>query len=219
MALAVGHHSAHDFEGALFGPDHHPERAALAGKPLVHGPDGKRLLGAWCEFRADWQFLREAINCKHHYGPGARICHLCPAERGVPGAATDWTNFSLDGPLRGMLVGPRPGPEGWESHEVVSPLCGLPGFSVWRCMFDLMHTLDLGLLQRVIPAALQTLMGDRAKGQKLPKEDSLWPGRSREKRCQAATEDHLAWAKRTRSGESYKVKKGIQKNVGRGPVA
>ncbi len=61
--------------------------------------------------------------------------------------------------LEQTLVGPfHTGPNCWAAKQPVSPLVHIPGFSIWRCMCDLMHTLDLGLLQRIVPAALQGLM-------------------------------------------------------------
>ena len=47
----------------------------------------------------------------------------------------------------------------WAAKTPTSPLAELPGFSIWRCMFDFMHALELGRLQGVVPAALQGLIG------------------------------------------------------------
>lgn len=33
----------------------------------------------------------------------------------------------------------------------------IPGFCIWRCSFDIMHTLELGILQVAVPSALQEL--------------------------------------------------------------
>ena len=197
--LATGGHPACDHEGQPFSADHHPARRALAGKPLVKVKDGN-LLGAWCELRGDWQFLREALNLAHHYGK-KEVCHLCAAE--TPEGEHCMANFALDGPLRRTLVGPQPGQ--WHTDVPISPLCKLPGFSIWRCMFDMMHTLELGLLQRAVPAALQGLMGLKV-GKGPPQEPSAFEGRGRAARCKAATMAYLCWAKRHGVPASSRVK-------------
>ncbi len=158
--MALGLPPERDHGGKAFT---NPRRLALAGKPLIHGSGGN-LLGAWRELRGDWQFLRGALNLKHHYG-AQKVCHLCAAEK-LPEPARYMCNFSLAAPHRDTLVGPLPqGPGKWESLLPRSPLCLLPGFSIWRCVFDLTHALELGLLQRVAPAALQGLMGGKVGGQ------------------------------------------------------
>ncbi len=195
-ALVTGVYPAHDEQGQVFGPGHDPARAAMAGKPLALG----NLCGAWCELRGDWQFLREALNLKHHYG-AREMCHLCAAQNS-PGNLS-YENFSAAGVLRTTLVGPRDhGWVQWEAKEPASPLLEIPGFSIWRCNFDLMHTLELGLLQRVIPAALQGLMGLVSRA-----EASVWPGRSKAARCVAATEAYHSWVRARGVGASTRVKK------------
>ncbi len=209
QAMAEGLHPASDEEGVAFSASHHPERAALAGKPLVPAGlpvslDGN-LCGSWCELRGDWQFLREALNLKYHWGgKDGRICHLC--------AATDtagrhsFRDFAMDGPLCETLVGPRPqGERAWETLDPASPLCNLPNFSIWRCMFDLMHTLELGLLQRVIPAALQGLLGLRV-GSGPAQETSVFAGTSKAAKCKAAFAAYAEWAASTGVPHSSRVK-------------
>ncbi len=204
-SLARGVHPACDHEGEPFTPQGDPRRFALAGQPLVTVPDGF-LLGAWCELRGDWQFLRDALNLKHHYG-AHKMCHLCAAEK-TPGTALYMGDFQLEGELRQSLVGPLPSrvqPGGWESNEPITPLTKLPGFSVWRCIFDLMHTLELGLLQRVIPAALQGLLGLRV-GAGRPQEPSMFEGATIAARCRACTEAYKAWAQRKGVSASSRVR-------------
>ena len=202
--LAKGTRPASDELGMVYGPDHDPERARLAGTPLALAPDGN-LLGAWCELRGDWEFLRDALNLTHHYGPGDRICHLCSASRSE--GPMWYGNFSRGALHRGTLVGPFPaGQRAWASNAPTSPLCRLPGFSVWRCMFDCMHTLDLGVLQRCVPAALQGLAGlPHGKSTKRA-EPPVWPGGQKETRLQLATADYLDWAIKTRVPSSSRVK-------------
>ncbi len=207
-ALVTGTHPAHDHEGRLFGPDHHPDRAERAGSPLAPvTPQGQRrvLCGAWTELRGDWLFLRDALGLKHHYG-ARNACHLCEATKDGPLAYGD--HFGIEGALRQTLVGPFcTGPNAWATKAPVSPLTKLPGFSIWRCMFDIMHTLELGILQRVIPAALQGLMGLPAGKARTAAEASVWPGRSRLARCQAATKAYQDWARSTSVPHSSRVKR------------
>ncbi len=98
------------------------------------------------------------------------------------------------------------GDNAWAAKEPASPLVEIPGFSIWRWQFDLMHTLDLGILQRVIPAALQGLMGLPAGTGRVADEPPMWAGRSRAARCKAATLDYLEWAG-TAVASSARVKK------------
>ncbi len=61
----------------------------------------------------------------------------------------------------------------------------IPGFSLWRCNFDLMHALELGLLQRIVPAALEPML----------KGDGVhFAGRTIAARCEAASAAYRAWA-------------------------
>ncbi len=186
-ALARGTHPAHDERGRPFGPSHHPDRAARAGQPLALGPAGP-LCGAWAELRGDWEFLRDALGLRHHYG-AQNLCHFCAA------TLSEGPNFygdhlSGDGALRCTLVGPfHRGPNPWAAKQPVSPLTKLPGFSIWRCQFDLMHVLELGILQRLIPAALQGLMGipPGAAIARVVEAESAFAGRSKASQCLSAT--------------------------------
>ncbi len=200
--MARGVHPEKDHNGVPFGHTHYPERAAKAGKPLLAMPDGRSTHGAWCELRGDWEFLRDTLHLKGHYLAG-RVCHLCEAtnrprgDGGWPGHPFFYgKHFALGGPLEATLVGPYPrGPGCWETKWPVSPLCSVPGFSIWRCMFDLMHTLELGLLQRAIPAALQGLMGLTARGRAAEAERPAFGTGSRAARCKAATAAYQKWAR------------------------
>ncbi len=192
-SIAKGVHPGQDHLGVPFGDAHYPERAALAGKPLVPSPDGQ-LHGAWCELRGDWEFLRDALHTAN-YWQAKQVCPFCAAEGRGRGALDVRKHFQLHGPLAATLVGPLPrGQMAWETKQPVSPLCSMPGFSIWRCMFDLMHTLELGLLQRAIPSALQGLMGLAAPHQD-PTESSAFGDGSKPARCKAATASYLHWAK------------------------
>ncbi len=204
-SLAAGMHPAKDHEGVPFSAGYFPERLALANTPLVQ-PEGAtaKLVGAWCELRGDWQFLQEALNLRN-YAQCTEVCHLCAARKPL-GAEPNMRDVRVDGPLRDTLVGPLPwGRRAWSSLHPVSPLCSLPGFSIWRCMFDLMHVLELGLLQRVIPAALHGLLG-RQVGKAPPVEESYFAGRNKAARCRKATVMYHEWCKKTGVPSSSIVK-------------
>ncbi len=209
-AMVTGLHPAHDEVGVAFGPAHHPERAKLAGQPLACRPDGTPLCGAWCELRGDWEFLRDALGLQHYWSRPC-MCHLCAASS-LPGPHYYGSreNLSGTGPVRETLVGPfHTGPNSWAARRPVSPLTEIPGFSIWRCGFDLMHTLELGILQKVIPAALQGLMGiaPGEPGARVVEARGAFAGRNRPAQCLAATLAYRQWASDTKLSSSSRVKR------------
>ncbi len=202
-AMATGLHPAVDHNGEAFTPARDPERFALAGSPLACGPDCPNLLGAWAELRGDWVFLREALNLACHFG-AKQVCHLRAATQEE--GPLHYGNFSREGLLRGSLVGPvcTRGASPWQAREPPSPLCKIPGFSIWRCMFDIMHALELGLLQRCIPAALQGTLGLPEGESRRAAEAPVWPAASR---CQKATAAYLQWRCDAKVPASSRVKR------------
>lgn len=179
-ALAAGTFPSADEEGRAFGEDHHPARAAVAGQPLTS--DGHR--GCWAEMRGDWKFLHEALHTRGFYGTN-ECCHLCAAVKSGP--EQQWfTNFAMDAELRSTRVTSKdymaaaatgPGP--------VSPLLGIPGFNIWRVQFDIMHTLDLGVLTHALPSALTELTAAA----------DVFPAPTREGRLAQATQSYHVWCK------------------------
>ncbi len=218
-ALCRGTRPARDERGAPFGPGHHPDRAARAGQPLAVGPAGP-LCAAWAELRGDWEFLRDSLGLQHHYSAGSSqgMCHFCAA------TSSEGPHFYGDhlaedaGPgLRQTLVGPfHHGHNPWAARHPVSPLAGLPGFSIWRCQYDLMHTLELGILQKLLPAALQGLMGippGARVARVVPAESAFGPGRSKAAQCLSATKAYREWAARTNVPHGSRVKRITQRWV------
>ena len=205
-ALSLGVHPATDEDGQAFGPEHLPDRAAKAGQPLHATPQGN-IRGAWCELRGDWEFLRDVLHLQN-YWQTPQMCHFCQATKehgalyyGNPDA------FGREGPLRETLVGPQQNSQNaWASP--VSPVTEIPGFSIWRCQFDLMHTLELGVLQKVVPAALQGLMGiaPGTAGARVNQGLAAFKGTSRVAQCMAATLEYQRWAKTTRLPSGSRVK-------------
>ncbi len=201
-AMLDGRYPVEDEMGVPFGPEHHPERALLAGKDLAPSRAG-RLCGAFCELRGDWMYLKDILGLPNWW-QCAKICHLCNAQK-APGPTYYGDHFGANAALQ--LVGHAPNaPDGWTAREPLTPLAGIPGFSIWRCMFDLMHTLELGLLMRVIPAALQGLMGLQPGKARVPAEEAVWPGSTRLARCKAATLAWREWA-RANAPSSARVKR------------
>lgn len=88
------------------------------------------------------------------YWQTANCCHLCGAHKTeIQSLYTDFrragrTRRSLRSHAEWLALAPAGGP---------SPLTAIPGFCIWRCSFDIMHTLELGILQVAIPSALQEL--------------------------------------------------------------
>eukprot|EP00959_Pyramimonas_sp_CCMP1952_P416756 8731350-Pyramimonas_sp.AAC.1 len=59
--LALGIFPDVDHNGVPFGPNHHPQRAELAGQPLAGG----NFIGAFSELRGDWKFQAEALGLQN----------------------------------------------------------------------------------------------------------------------------------------------------------
>ncbi len=131
------------------------QRFALAGCALACGPDCPNLLGAWAEFRVDWLFLWEALHLACYFGAKqVRQCALPRRKNDRCTIATSSGRTCCASALRGP-----PAPEALTRGKHASLLCMIPSFSIWRCMFDLMHALEPGLLQRRILAATQGKLG------------------------------------------------------------
>ncbi len=179
-ALADGVWPATDHWGRPFTDTFHRKRAAVAGQPLANG-----FRGAWVEMRGDWKFLRESLKLTSHYGtPG--ICHLCEAHRSEGNLL--FTDFSRGAPHRATHVSN----ESWRATAAaagsLSPLVDIPGFAIWSVYFDLMHTLDLGILQVAIPSALKELTDTAAAG-------GIFPGETLQQRVHAASNAYRDWCR------------------------
>ena len=72
---------------------------------------------------------------------------------------------------------------------LVSPLLYIPGFNVYRIVFDLMHTLDLGVMQDIASSLLWQLTEDKADG-------GIYDGDSKSSRFATAYNDYCEWVKR-----------------------
>ena len=176
-SLAAGVFPKADENGRGFGPEHHPNRARMAGRPLH--PAGMR--GVWSELRGDWKYLRECLHLRDAYNT-KRCCHLCDAFK------EDFSSQYIrpHAPVRATRVSAAD----WmqcEKHRGSSPLLHLPAFNSWRVQFDCMHTVDLGVLQHAVPSALQELCA----------HGGHFAGRNIEQRVAAASVAYNQWCKDT----------------------
>ena len=176
--LAAGVFPAMDHEGTPFSKKYEPKRFRLAGKPLAGGQRG-----IWSEMRGDWKYLKESLKLMFHASTRPRICHLCKAER-RPGDLC-YTNFASDAGHRATVTTCGDFMDIYLARATACPLLLIIGFCIFRVFFDLMHTLDLGVYQHVIPSSIWELTSD----------SQVWNERSRQGRFQRAYGEYRAWCK------------------------
>jgi hypothetical protein len=200
-ALSDGVYPSKDQDGKDFGCDHHPKRAALAGLPL--SPED-RFRGVWAEFRGDWKFLKEAMHLKEFAKGAGDICHRCSATHHGNDSSLWYTNFHRDAHLRETLHDPADYFQSAAAIKHPSPLLKIRDFCISRVFFDIMHTLDLGVLQQAVPSALAELLGCNSQGAiKRLKPSAMFNGRHIEDRLAKATKHYRAWAKRNKCAMHY----------------
>jgi hypothetical protein len=107
-----------------------------------------------CLHAEDWEFLQLALQLQEYWRTN-KCCHLCRAHKTDP--ALLFTDFRRAGRARPTLRTHADWLASATADGEATPLVAIPGFDIWRCQFDLMHTLELGILQHAIPAALQEL--------------------------------------------------------------
>jgi hypothetical protein len=137
-ALSEGVFPWEDHNGVAFSEDYYPERFEKRGTPLADD-----YVGAFSEIRGDWKWIRECFYLEQHYGANY-ICHLCRAHKHIE--RLKFTDVSRNAYHRRTLVDSLKWWTAYTSGVVVSWLAYIPGFNVWRIVFDLMHTLDLGYI-------------------------------------------------------------------------
>jgi hypothetical protein len=187
-----------DHAGRPFGVDYHPRRAALAGKRIAGD-----FVCCWSEMRGDWKFLQQALRLKQYYLTNY-TCHLCRAHRRIRRLRA--TNYRRDAHLRCTRVDCRAFQAEYQADPWPSPLLEIPGFCVWRVFFDILHTLDLGILQVTLPSVMWELTEGNA---------GVWPGAARNDRFRAAFLEYRDWCARNRV--STRVKKAFDRKQWRKP--
>ncbi len=199
-ALASGRHPYADHLGQPFSSHHHPRRFELAGQLLAGG-----MRGAWGELRGDWKYLRETLYLQKYYNT-PECCHLCDATKQ---GYMRYSNFRSDAPHRETLTSHMAWSKRCAALAVVSPLLGISGFNIWRVQFDIMHVLDLGVLQVAVPSAMWELT-DNCR---------VWAGASRQDRFDAAYAEYTAWCVRGKIQARVKrSKKASWKSPGEYPA-
>ncbi len=200
-ALCDGHYPTCDHAGRPWAPG--TRRALLSGTELVRRTP-RRLTAAWCELRGDWEFLKNGLALQESYAT-ASVCHLCAAQRtaaphyGALSMARVLQRDVLRDTLRSNADFMAAAGARWPR----SPLLDIPGFNIWRCVFDCMHTLELGILQRAVPCALQELCGagltptsiEAARGGDPGQRVHVFEGRNVEARVRRASESYRDWAR------------------------
>ena len=131
-------------------------RAKMAGKPLPFrcGP---------IQFRADWSFLKCALNLTgwRPEGDTLRVCWKCLADC----TRYPFTSVGFDALWRGTLL----------THQIYLQMCmanniwvsevfGLPGFRLEHITADLMHCVDLGIVQYLLGNVIWELCFVEMKG-------------------------------------------------------
>lgn len=194
-ALASGIFPAADHTGKPFSKSYEPQRFFRAGKIIAGG-----FRGIWSEMRGDWKFLKECLHFKYHAGTRPRICHLCDACK-TPGD-TCYTNFASDAPLRNTITSNSAWMAIYLVAAVVCPLLLIPGFNIFRVFFDMMHTLDLGVFQFVIPSCLWEFTS----------KTDIWNESSRPKRFAKAYGEYISIGARPAKLRQL-PRKGFHSNV------
>ena len=141
------------------------------------------MVGCWAELRGDWKFLWQTLHLKQYYGTNY-ICHLCRAHKCI--SRLRFTNFARTARHRNTLVDSDLWQRWYSGSDNASPLLLVPGFCVWHVLFDVMHVLDLGVYQTVVPSAMWELTEPGA---------GIWAGGNRQARFDNAYLDYRRWCK------------------------
>ena len=160
--LALGIYPANDHNGRPFSLGHHPHRFALANRenPLIAGGH----IGVWSEMRGDWKYVAQALTLAASFATAAKLCHLCKANRTkrrlwyTHTRRNYWplrrTRYSHRNFVRSQRAAPG---------NTTGPLYDIPGFHIWRVWVDPMHSMDLGILQKLTPSTLLELTARRGE--------------------------------------------------------
>ena len=143
-ALACGRFPAADPWGKVFCEDYMPGRARNAGEPLAKRDDGQYYRGAFAEFRGDWKYLKEAFCWLEAYHKSDFSCQRRMARKLGLSTGMWYSNFSRNAEHRSTMIANQEFVNGYSQR---STLVQTPGVHITRIVFDLMHCMELGVLQ------------------------------------------------------------------------
>ena len=182
-ALSTGMFPWKDHNDEPFSENYFPDRFAKRGQRLAGG-----YCGALTEIRGDWKWIRETFYLEQHYGANY-ICHLCRAHTSI--SRLLYKDFRTTAHHRNTLVNSIAWWTAYTAGALVSPLVYIPGFDIWRLVFDLMHVLDLGVMQDCAASVMWTLT-------EAPEDGGIYAGHDRRSRFDAAYCDYVDWTRRQR---------------------
>ena len=180
-ALASGRFPVADPWKKVSSKDYMPERARNTGKFLAERADGQYYRGAFAEFRGDWKYMKATFSLKEGYHVADFFCHRHMTRKQGLSPAMWYSNFCRNAAHRTTMVSDE---EFLHMYSQRSPLVHIPGMHITRIVFDLMHCMELGVLQLLIPSLLSVLVSRRAH---------RYPGRLLNERYQSAYIRYRRW--------------------------
>ena len=197
--ISSGRFPFEDHKGVPFSAIYDPQRYSVRGESIAG--DFKC---AFSELRGDWKWLKEALMLQEHYSSHT-LCHMCRAHKRI--ARNIYTDVRRTAHWRQTIVDPGPWWRLMTAAIIVSPLLFIPGFHVFRNMFDIMHTLDLGIYQNGSASTLWELTESLEDG-------GIFPGGNREERFEAAYRSYCEWVgrnKRPDRAKKFKIRQWKKK--------
>ena len=195
-ALADGRYPDADHNGVPFTAASDKHRFMLAGRTIANG-----YRGCWAELRGDWKFLKEVLLLKEHYNNAQHICHLCRVVKFSDDPSQRYTNFKRNAPHRGTNLTSAAWHALYLGLAIVSPLLLIKGFDIRRVFFDIMHCMDLGIYQYMVPSVMK----------ELTEVPGVFAGATIDDRYAAAYRAYRVWCKqrRVKSVIGKKFKKSV----------
>ena len=176
--LALGEFPDRDHNGKFFSLEYMPERYRMRGQPLT----ASGFVGVFSELVSDWKYQVEAL-CLEYYYSTAFCCHLCRASKKIRRLA--FTQYKRTDNIRRTLVTAKQFRDWLDVQDTCrSWVTLILGFSIFRCLVDAMHCLDLGVYQILVPCAIVELV-----------LQGVWEGTTLEQRFALAYNDYSDWCR------------------------